>query len=290
MATKPNVKNESLLENTIESVQCFKCKAVPGLATEKQNRYSCVNESHQLCEKCKTVCACGSAVGKRPNPTTKHILKNLPAFCPHYNTGCRQIFVQPEGLDDHQQGCIFRQVFCPRYDCNEKVMFKNVIDHLKQVHKSKKYGVAIENKYTCMLGTSVLIENEAAWNEAFLFQQGIKIGSDVDFFLVGKIIHKIAHFWLYVMASPLEAKRYAYTLSVTGKDGNKFIAFNDYAKPLDEGQDEIIENQLVFMIGTEAIKKIRNENQKLAVEVTIRDLKEGAKDVKEESGVEDESD
>ena len=125
--------------------------------------------------------------------------------------------------------------------------------------------------------------NEAAWNEAFLFHKGIKIGSDVDFFLVGKIIHKIAHFWLYVMASPLEAKRYAYTLSVTGKDGNKFIAFNDYAKSLDEGKDEIIENQLVFMIGTEAIKKIRNENQKLAVEVTILDLKEGAKDVKEES-------
>ena len=44
------------------------------------------------------------------------------------------------------------------------------------------------------------------------------------------------------------------------------------------------------MIGTEAIKKIRNENQKLAVEVTIRDLKEEAKDDNEESGVEDESD
>ena len=92
------------------------------------------------------------------------------------------------------------------------------------------------------------------------------------------------------MASPLEAKRYAYTLSVTGKDGNKFITFNGYAKPLDEGKDEIIENQLVFMIGTEAIKKLRNENQKLAVEVSIRDLKEEAKDDNEESGVEDESD
>ena len=91
------------------------------------------------------------------------------------------------------------------------------------------------------------------------------------------------------MASPLEAKKYAYTLSVNGENGNKFSTFNDYAKPLDEGNEEIIENQIVFMIGIEAIKKIRNENQKLLVEVTIRDLKEEAKDDDEESGVEDES-
>ena len=64
MATKPNVKNETLLENTIDSLQCFKCKVVPGLTQEQQNRYTCLDESHQLCEKCKSECKCGSVVGK----------------------------------------------------------------------------------------------------------------------------------------------------------------------------------------------------------------------------------
>ena len=43
------------------------------------------------------------------------------------------------------------------------------------------------------------------------------------------------------------------------------------------------------MIGIEAVRKIRNEDQKLPIEITIQDLKAEAKDDNEESGVEDES-
>ena len=282
MATHIDYKRKSL-ENIIESLQCFKCKDVPGFKKEQQNRYSCVNESHQLCEDCKSKCDCGSLVLKNPNPTTKQILEDLPVYCPHYKNGCHQTFLQAESLDDHQQGCIFRQVFCPYIICKEKVLFKDVIDHLKKVHKNTFWFDATENKYTIMLDT--YRSNDGA----FWKPQGIKIRSGIDLFLVGKIINKIAHIWVYVMASPLEAKNYAFTLSVTGKNGNKFNTFNDYAKPLDKGSDEILENQLVFMIGTKAIKEIRNENEKLPVEVIIQDLKEEAKDDDEESGVEDES-
>ena len=94
------------------------------------------------------------------------------------------------------------------------------------------------------------------------------------------------------MASPLQAKNYTYTLSITGTNGSKFSSnFSDYAKALDEGHEEIIEKQPVFMIGTEAMKKIRNENKKITIEVTIHDLKEEATwDDNKESGVEDDSD
>ena len=122
MATKVNVKYETLLENIIETMQCFKCQAVPGLTKELQNRYSCVDKSHQLCESCKASCECGSVVGKCPNPTIKQILIDLPVYCLHYNNGCRQIFVQTqaESMDDHQKGCIFRPVFCPDFTCKKE--------------------------------------------------------------------------------------------------------------------------------------------------------------------------
>ena len=285
MATKVNVKNESILENTIETLQCFKCQAVPGITQEQQNRYTCVNESHQLCEKCKSVCQCGSGVGKRPNPTTKKLLKLLPVYCPHYKNGCRQIFMQTQAeiLDDHQQGCLFNKVFCPDLTCKKKVLFKDVIEHLMQVHKIHrgKFLIATENKCKSVLSSDNL------GNGAVLFPKSIKISSGIDLFLVGKIINKIAHFWLYAMTSPLQAKHYACTLSITGVN-NKFT-FDGYSKPLDEDPSEIIENQLVFMIGTEAIKKIRNEEKMFEIEVTIQDLKKEAKDDDEESGVEDES-
>ena len=283
MATQFDYKRKSL-ESIIEGLQCFKCKGVPGFTQEQQNRYSCFNKSHQLCEICKAICECGSPVGKHPNPATKQILKDLPVYCPHYKNECREIFLQAESLDDHQKGCVFRQIGCPDLPCKEKILFKDVIKHLKQIHGNRYWFVATENKHTVKLGTDSNIKDGSTWPP-----QGIKINSGVDLFLVGKIIHKVAYFWLYVMSSPLEAKKYSYTLSVTGKNGNKFSIFHAYPKPLDEGHEQIIENQPVFMIGTEVIKTISEKNV-LKIEVTIHDLKEEAKDDDEESGVEDESD
>mgnify|MGYP001203579950 CR=1 FL=1 len=285
MATKINVKNESILENIIETLQCFKCKAVPGITQEQQNRYTCVNESHQLCEKCKSVCQCGSVVGKRPNPTTKKLLKDLPVYCPHHKNGCRQIFVQTqaESLDDHQQGCLFNKVFCPDLYCKKKVLFKDVIEHLIQVHELYQGKFLVATKYKC----KIVLSSDNLGNGAVWFPKSIMISSGIEFFFVGKIIKKIAHFWLYAMTSPLQAKHYAYTLSITGEN-NKFT-FDGYSKSLDEDPSEIIENQLVFMIGTEAIKKIRNEENMFEIEVTIHDLKAEAREDNEEHGVEDES-
>ena len=272
MATKFNVKYKSLLENTIESLQCYKCKAVPGLSTEQQNRYSCVDESHQLCEKCKSACECGSAVGKRPNPTTKQMVKELPAFCPHYRYGCLQIFVQAEDLDYHQKDCVFRQINCPAIECKEKVLFKDVIYHL-ELHNDTIWTNVAGNKFTHFLGAKCL----GKWKP-----QITKIDNGVNFILVGKVIEKAALFWLYIVSSPKQAKNYAYTLSVSGENGRKFTYY-DYAKPLDEGYDEIIEKQRGFLIGTEAIKEIRNAKIEFPVEVTIHDLKNEAKDDNEES-------
>ena len=98
MAAQYNFKPE-FLENTIKSLQCFKCKDVPGFDKEQKNRYSCHDNAHQLCEKCKNgPCECGSTIGKIPNPVVHEILKDMPMFCPHYKRGCRQVSAQSEDL------------------------------------------------------------------------------------------------------------------------------------------------------------------------------------------------
>ena len=98
MATQYNFKPK-FLENTIKSLQCFKCKDVPGFDKEQKNRYSCHDNAHQLCEKCKNgPCECGSTIGKIPNPVVHEILKDMPMFCPHYKRGCRQVSAQAEDL------------------------------------------------------------------------------------------------------------------------------------------------------------------------------------------------
>ena len=96
MASSFEFKRKSL-ENVIESLLCYKCKAVPGAAEKQKNRYVCLDYSHQLCEECKSECDCGSVVGKRPNPVVHQMLKDLPIYCPHYKTGCREIFMETKG-------------------------------------------------------------------------------------------------------------------------------------------------------------------------------------------------
>ena len=56
-----------------------------------------------------------------------------------------------------------------------------------------------------------------------------------------------------------------------------------------EGPDYLAAKQLVFMVGVEAMKELKDENDNLKIDVTIHALKEEAKDLDIESGVEDES-
>ena len=122
MAAQYNFKPE-FLENTIKSLQCFKCKDVPGFDKEQKNRYSCHDNAHQLCEKCKNgPCECGSTVGKSPNPAIHQMLKDMPVYCPHYNRNCREIFAQAEDLNYHQQ------VLGTRHDFTN--FMKNFFNHI----------------------------------------------------------------------------------------------------------------------------------------------------------------
>ena len=58
-------KSQQLLKH-IQDLQCHKCQDVPAPNDDKKNRYSCINESHVLCENHKAECPCGSLVGKKP--------------------------------------------------------------------------------------------------------------------------------------------------------------------------------------------------------------------------------
>ena len=109
------------LENIIESLLCYKCKAAPGFFEKEKNRYFCTNNSHQLCDECKSKCDCGSEVGKCPNPLVDQILKDLPTYCSHYKRGCRELFIQATDFVDHCQDCVFRLVYCPEIPVKKRM-------------------------------------------------------------------------------------------------------------------------------------------------------------------------
>ena len=249
-------------------------------------------ESHQLCEICKELCSCGSLVGKNPNPVAHQILKDLPMYCPNYGTGCRGNFGRPEDLEDHQPACIYRKVFCPCIYCNDdKIVFKDISDHLMKRH-SKDFERAKASTSTVLLTeTKKCVFNLPELDIGYSWiPRKVELVDKYDLFVVGKVVNSILYAWIYIVGSPIEARNYSYTISVTDKSGNKFAFYGQAVKPLDEGPNDVIAKQAVFMIGTEVIKNSKDENDKLSVEVTINDLKEEAKDSNDESGVEDDAD
>ena len=139
-------KSKELLR-LIPDLQCHNCKSVPGPNENQKNRYSCLNAngSHILCEEHKTKCLCGSKVGINPSPLIAKVLQDLPWMCQNYKTGCREIKMNGEDLERHQEKCIYRLVFCPNRR-NEKVLFKDMIDHLETAYKLTVYKAQAVNE------------------------------------------------------------------------------------------------------------------------------------------------
>jgi len=286
--TRIHIERKSL-EDIYKSLQCFRCFDIPSITKERRNRYSCIKNSHQLCEKCKTRCECGSAVVDYPNPSIHEILKYLPTYCANFNAGCREIFMQSKDLEAHQQICVFREVYCP--GCYDYVVFKDVTQHLTECDYFTQSDSPVEvsantMEKKCVIYLPILDDRSGLDGKV----RKIELVNGVDFYLVGEGEEGNCYFWIYFHGSPLNAKNYAYTISVEGQDGTKIFFYSNVI-PLDKDYRVIIDKKAVFTMKSDAMRSFINEDSKLPIEVTIHALKEEAKDDDMESGVSiDESD
>ena len=180
-------------------------------------------------------------------------------------------------------------IYCPSLVCDHgTIAFKDISDHLMKEH-SNDFERAKASTLTVLLAENKCVFNLPVPINAWIPRK-IELVNKYDLFLVGRVIDSILYAWIYIVGSPIEARNYSCSISVTDKSGNKFAFYGQAVKPLDEGPYDVIAKQAVFMIGTEVIKNSKDENDKLSVEVTINDLKEEAKDSNDESGVEDDAD
>ena len=121
-----------LLENMIESLKCYKCQAIPGPNRDK--RYSCHKNSHQLCEKCRSKCKCGSSVMKCANLIVEKLLQDLPIYCQNYKRKCPQIFDEVKDLEEHEKKCEFKILYCQ----NNRRKCPQIFDEVKDLEEHEK--------------------------------------------------------------------------------------------------------------------------------------------------------
>ena len=226
-------------------------------------------------------------VGKSPSPFIANVLQDLPWMCQNYKTGCREIKMNGEDLEHHEGKCIYRQVFCPDLDCpvdkdSKKILFKDVVEHLNTAHEGdvfKMYDAKGNTFYGTYLTEKCGLENGHVW---VLGKFTSSCGA--LFFTGSKIVKDSFCFWVILIGSSDEAKKYSSTISVTSKIGEEFN-FSGPVHTVDEGADDIIASGSLLSIGINAAKRSLNEEKKLDFKITIRNLKEEAKDDDMESGV-----
>ena len=110
---------------------CRRCKQFPRDAV-----FQCSNCDQIFCNDCcDDKCTfCRNRIIYDPRLTA--LLSSFGTHpCNYLKNGCHEeIIANMDTLNAHDLSCIFQKVLCPKLDCHEKIIFKDVDQHLKKCH------------------------------------------------------------------------------------------------------------------------------------------------------------
>ena len=263
-------------------VVCHVCKepARPG----KRQWYRCM-KLHQICRDCKEkrekkkTCSCGQSISLEYCKQTEKLLsvEGLKFKCINKKNGCHQAFAE-NALEEHESECIYRQVpclGCKIGPCDCKPIFHHVIENYEDVNGVEMpvqdlSKIVTESFYWWYWPLSKCTYN----NQIFVFYR--------------KYSEKIVYMWVYILGSPNEAKHYAYTLKLIGKETK--ISFEGKVAAIDVPFENLKAGKC-FTIPREVLRaQFVNEGNKFDYLLEIRNLKEEVKDENCESGISDDED
>ena len=126
--------NKEVARQLILDLKCSVCKDVPSLVGFRRNRYVC-SKGDLVCEGCKPgACSCGSKSFNGPVKFVENILeKSQWHYCCYFKLGCQDMF-GAQDLEDHQRGCIYREIVCLENKCKKQILFRDFIGHVVSDH------------------------------------------------------------------------------------------------------------------------------------------------------------
>ena len=277
-----------------EELNCFICDN--GVIAGKLHWYKCL-QGHMVCQDCKEVkdkkkCSCNkSFIPGGHCKMTEALLKvdKMRFKCENLTRGCQET-MNEENMIFHQTECIYRLVNCPR-GCKPEVPFHELFDHMNENKDLGGDGEVVimqfkkEKEFEFEIKRSIW-KKEPLSGLGFLPMM-ISIESKV-FFSVLKSRGNLFYHWIHFAGSPNEAKNYSYTLEYQNEEQTVMNQFIGQVISIDETADSIIENGKCFGVAVKLFEaEFLNEKRLFKPLVTIRNLKQEAKDENVESGTSD---
>ena len=211
--------------------------------------------------------------------------KSMLFKCMNTSRGCQEIKGE-EAMIAHEAECIYRLVLCPDLQCQKKVSFHELPEHIEEdkdivkIESSNLKIVKVKSDYFAQYP----IDCDRLDITPYKFVFGDRV-----FLLNGQVMKRQTFYlWVQMVGSKSEAKKYNYTLELHGIDPNiKAISFGQVVS-IDETVEEIQEAKEYFGIDFEMFKaKFVDEDRYFEFSISIKNMKEEAKDDNEESGISD---
>ena len=254
--------------------------------------YRC-SKLHPICFDCrgKKKCSCGELISKEHCQIIENLLNvkglKFQFSCKNKKNGCQDTFSE-SALEEHECGCIYREVPCPftalYQECNAKVLAKNVIQHFEETHKKMDSSI-FEKKLPRIIKFG---PNGCQGIDGHYTPFSFEIEGR-SFILVGKIKDKIHHRWVYIIGSPEEAKHFSFVFKLFGKN-NPSVSniFEANVSAIDESFDTLMDAGKCFSIPHRSfMAQFVDSDGRHEFSLDIKNLKEEVKDENYESGISD---
>ena len=123
------------LKELKKSLICDDCKRPPRPETKY---FQCVDHGckKRKCDSCyKSFWKCHEKIVKIDSMSTK--FAGLFKFynCIYMKNGCQEE-LEAKDLNVHEEICLFRDVTCPKLDCNTKFAFNGILEHYESSHSN----------------------------------------------------------------------------------------------------------------------------------------------------------
>ena len=107
------------------------------LSVGKYHWYKClIDLNHEICQDCKDKICCGKEISNKFCKLTEELLqaKSMLFKCINESRGCQEIFGK-EAMISHESCCIYRLVKCPSWNCELKLQFHELLQHMNETEQ-----------------------------------------------------------------------------------------------------------------------------------------------------------
>ena len=299
MASEAKRAKQDLNEILIEQLKCYICKS--GVKVGKHRWYRCT-QLHLICQDCKEgkeahavnlFCSppCKKKISLEYCKMTEALLnaEKMRFNCENLLRGCQEM-LEAENMIFHQSECIYRLVVCPNFKCRSRVLFHELLNHMKT--EEFKF-----EKKTGSLGKMVGFAYNATGckdvpRPIFPFVE-FEVNGIGTFIVVAKIEDGVFYHWIHFIGSSHEARKFSYSFIYKNSEKTPSVLnmYSNQMVSIDETSESIIESGKCFGIPRKLFEQqFVRKNGTFEYSIAIRSLKEEAKGNNVEPGISDKDD